>query len=77
MILAICEPLRLARRSDGIVVYSVGEDGTDEGGAIASDGAAKATDIGVRLWDVAQRRQPPLPPNASPKPSGRSAPQLT
>jgi hypothetical protein len=55
------QPLRLARRPDGIVIYSVGEDGTDEGGAIASDGAAKAIDIGIRLWDVDKRRQPPHP----------------
>jgi hypothetical protein len=55
------QPLRLARRPDGIVIYSVGQDEIDDGGAIESDGAAKATDIGFRLWDVEQRRQPPLP----------------
>jgi hypothetical protein len=60
------KPLRLARRPDGIVISSVGEDGTDDGGAIASDGATKATDIGIRLWDVDKRRQPPLPNTAPP-----------
>jgi hypothetical protein len=62
------QPLRLARRPDGIVIYSVGADGKDDDGAIASDGAANATDVGVRLWDVAQRRQPPLPPKSGKKP---------
>lgn len=52
------EPLRLAHRSDGIVIYSVGPDGADDGGAIATDGAKKETDVGIRLWDVARRRQP-------------------
>ncbi len=60
------QPLRLARRADGIVIYSVGLDGKDDGGAIASDGAANATDVGIRLWDVAQRRQPPLPSTVAP-----------
>jgi hypothetical protein len=69
------QPLRLARRADGIVIYSVGENGTDEGGAISADGAANPTDIGIRLWDVDKRRQPPLPPTAAPMSAGGKRPQ--
>src|SRR5205085_10642424 len=52
-------PLRLARRPDGIVIYGVGRNGTDDGGDVGG-GPSKARDVGLRLWDVAQRRQPPL-----------------
>ncbi|MFO0810823.1 MAG: hypothetical protein U0746_19510 [Gemmataceae bacterium] len=52
-------PLRLVRRPDGIVIYSIGPNGKDDGGAVAGDGVPRPTDHGVRLWDVAQRRQPP------------------
>jgi hypothetical protein len=51
------QPLRITRRPDGIVIYSVGPDGTDEGGAIESNGATTPSDLGVRLWNVAGRRQ--------------------
>lgn len=56
------QPIRLARRPDGIVIYCIGVDRIDDGGAIASDGAARAGDVGIRLWDVDKRRQPALPP---------------
>jgi hypothetical protein len=52
------KPLRLRRLSDGLVIYSVGLDGQDNGGTLANN-FAPGTDIGVRLWDVKQRRQPP------------------
>jgi hypothetical protein len=52
--------LRLRRVSDGLVIYSVGLDGQDNGGTLANN-FAPGTDIGVRLWDVKQRRQPPQP----------------
>jgi hypothetical protein len=54
------KPLRLRRLSDGLVIYSVGLDGQDNGGALANN-IAPGTDIGVRLWDIEQRRQPPEP----------------
>jgi hypothetical protein len=54
------KPLRLAKRSDGIVIYSVAADDKDDGGAIAQDNAPKATDLGIRLWDVDHRRKPPV-----------------
>jgi hypothetical protein len=58
------QPLRLARRPDGIVIYSIGPDGKDDGGAVDAPSPRRAADVGIRLWDVAQRRQPPLPPKA-------------
>ena len=57
-------PLRLARRPDGIVIYGVGRNGTDDGGDVGG-GPSKARDVGLRLWDVAQRRQPSLPSKAA------------
>jgi hypothetical protein len=50
------------RLPDGIVVYSVGPDGQDDGGNVnPPDASQPGTDVGFRLWDVAKRRQPPLP----------------
>jgi hypothetical protein len=55
--------IRLKRVPDGLVVYSVGPDRTDDGGHLdRKNFLAKGTDIGFRLWDVARRRQPLLPP---------------
>jgi hypothetical protein len=52
-------PLRLRRLTDGIVVYSVGFDGKDDGGALKNDGfpPEPGSDLGYRLWDVNRRRQ--------------------
>jgi hypothetical protein len=62
------KPLRYQRRSDGVVVYWLGHDGTDDGGKIDRfKYLTKGTDQGVELWDVSQRRQPApkvLPPAA-------------
>jgi hypothetical protein len=52
-------PLKLAGRPDGIVIYSVGPDGKDDGGAVWQEGNRTGNDLGVRLWDVDRRRQPP------------------
>jgi hypothetical protein len=62
------EPLRYRRLPDGVVVYSVGPDGSDDGGNLDRDNPmGKGRDLGCRLWDVKQRRQPPrLPPAAPP-----------
>jgi hypothetical protein len=52
-------PLRWRRLDDGAVVYSVGPDGQDNGGKLdPKNPAAPGTDVGIRLWDVARRRQP-------------------
>ncbi len=56
-------PLRYRRLADGVVVYSVGMDGIDNGGHLdRSNPTAPGGDLGFRLWDPAARRQPPLPP---------------
>jgi hypothetical protein len=57
------QPLRLRRLPDGLVVYSVGKDRADNGGTLnRQNPIADGADLGFRLWDVAARRQPPLPP---------------
>lgn len=61
-------PLRYRRTTDGVVVYSVGNDRTDDGGVVVNEDGRRdlqrelAPDRGYRLWDVAKRRQPPPPP---------------
>jgi hypothetical protein len=55
-------PLRYRRLADGIVIYSVGPDGADDGGRLSDDSSPPAgTDVGVRLWDVPHRRRPAEP----------------
>ncbi len=59
-------PLRLRRLADGLVIYSVGDDGQDDGGDV-DDGpnvGKSGKDVGFRLWDVGRRRQEP--PRAEP-----------
>jgi hypothetical protein len=51
-------PVRFRRFTEGVVVYSVGEDSQDDGGNIALTGKP-GTDTGWRLWDVSYRRQLP------------------
>jgi hypothetical protein len=58
------EPLRYRRLDDGVVIYSVGRDGQDNGGKLA-DATEIETDLGFRLWDVPQRRQPPKSPGGN------------
>jgi hypothetical protein len=54
------QPLRYKRLPDGVVIYSVGADGIDDGGRISPTLMQQPmTDIGVRLWDVNRRRRPP------------------
>jgi hypothetical protein len=56
------KPLRYKRVADGVVVYSVGPDGADNGGVLDPASPLRTgTDLGYRLWDVARRRQPPRP----------------
>jgi hypothetical protein len=61
------KPLRYRRNRDGIVVYSVGLDLTDNNGHIDHRRLNETgVDIGFRVWDVGRRRQPALPPVAVP-----------
>jgi hypothetical protein len=54
------QPLRLRRLDDGLLIYSAGPDGQDDGGNIdRGHPTAAGTDLGFRLWDVDRRRQPP------------------
>jgi hypothetical protein len=51
-------PLRYRRLEDGLMIYAIGPDGRDDGGALGKEGlAAPGTDLGFRLWDVPRRRQ--------------------
>jgi hypothetical protein len=60
--------MRYRRLPDGAIVYSVGPDGQDNGGALNRDRpTAKGTDLGFRLWDESSRRQPAA--EALPSPS--------
>jgi hypothetical protein len=53
-------PLRLKRLPDGLVIYSVGPDRIDNGGEMDAENPVRpGTDLGVRLWDVPFRAQPP------------------
>ena len=55
--------MRLKHQVDGIVIYSVGMDGVDNGGFIDRDRPMDpGTDQGFRLFHVTHRRQPPNPP---------------
>jgi hypothetical protein len=55
-------PLHYRRLEDGVVVYSVGPDGEDNGGVLARQNPkVPKTDLGFRLWDPARRGQPPAP----------------
>ena len=49
-------PLRLRRLADGIVIYSVGPDRTDDGGTLNRTNAETAnSDFGFQLWDADRR----------------------
>jgi hypothetical protein len=51
--------LRYRPVADGVIVYSVGPDGTDNGGNIdRTKPLDPGTDLGFQLWDVKHRRQP-------------------
>ena len=53
----------LLRTKEGVTIYSVGLDRVDNQGAInhAALYTTPGIDVGFRLWDVPNRRGPPLP----------------
>lgn len=54
------KPLRFKHLDDGVLIYSVGPDGKDDGGKIDRQKyATPGSDMGFRLWNVDSRRQPP------------------
>jgi hypothetical protein len=71
-------PLRYRKLADGVVIYTLGPDGMDDGGRLERAGSGgtvpRDTDVGFRLWDVAQRRQPartPAPDSSKQNASGQ------
>jgi hypothetical protein len=56
------KPLHYGKFGDGMVLYSIGEDRKDNGGKLNRANLDEERDTGVRLWDVAKRRQPAPPP---------------
>jgi ABC-type transport system involved in multi-copper enzyme maturation permease subunit len=61
------QPLRWSRKQGHIVIYSIGPDGVDNGGEINRvKPFATGLDLGLLLWDVDQRRQPPVVRNPDP-----------
>lgn len=61
------QPLRLKRLPDGIVIYSIGADRTDDGGDLRRIDNPYGKDEGFRLWDMKERRKPVLEKPAEPK----------
>jgi hypothetical protein len=55
------QPLRWRRFEQGPVVYSVGPNRKDDGGANIIQNTPPGDDIGFRLFDPPHRRQPPVP----------------
>jgi hypothetical protein len=50
------QPLRLRRTDDGLMIYSIGPDGTDNGGNLdRKSEVMPGTDVGFRLWDAGRR----------------------
>ena len=57
-------PLRMVRKEDGIIIYSVWKDGVDNGGNLDRLYTNKdGTDFGFQLWDVEQRKPIKRPAN--------------
>src|SRR5262249_37072886 len=55
------QPLRYRQKPYGVVIYSIGSDGVDNGGAVdPKNPTGTVCDWGVRLWDLAGRRRSPL-----------------
>ncbi len=52
-------PLRFKHLADGLVIYTLGPDHRDNGGRLdPANLNRRGTDVGIRLWDVAQRGVP-------------------
>jgi hypothetical protein len=61
------KPLKMAKTPDGVVVYSVGFNGVDDGGMLGRGLPRDSMlDIGYQLWDTAKRRRPASPPRPKP-----------
>jgi hypothetical protein len=55
--------LKWKRVENGVIIYTVGQDRSDDGGMLnRANPTAAGSDTGFQLWDVARRRQPAPPP---------------
>jgi hypothetical protein len=62
------QPIRYRRTEEGVIVYSIGIDLSDDAGNIDRIRPQEpGVDIGFRLWNEKSRRQAPLPPVALPE----------
>jgi hypothetical protein len=53
------KPLRLARLTEGLIIYSIGPDGVDNGGKLdRKNPVAVGSDLGFQLWEVKHRNKP-------------------
>ncbi len=57
------QPIRFKTLEDGLVIYSIGKDNSDDSGHVLESRQDQPKDVGVRLWNPDKRRQPaqPLP----------------
>jgi hypothetical protein len=61
--------IRIKLRPDGLAVYSVFENGTDDGGVFIHFEREANLDYGIQLWNPMERRAPPLPARAGEPPA--------
>jgi hypothetical protein len=54
-------PLRYRRTEEGVVIYSAGSTGAPLRYRRTQHPSMPGVDLGIRLWEVAKRRQPPKP----------------
>jgi hypothetical protein len=71
------QPLRFRRVGNGLIIYSVGLDGKDDGGILNRQNSQSGSDVGFQLWDLAARREAwrPPPEAATDDPAEESAPK--
>ena len=67
-------PLKYKRLADRVVVYTVRPDGIDHGGDLGDNTPPAQRDYGIRLYDVALRRQPAPQAQAPEPPAPGDAP---
>jgi hypothetical protein len=61
------QPVRYRRLADGVVIYCLGPDGTDDSGRLdRQNPGTTGTDLGFQLWDIDKRRPLPSAPAVGP-----------
>jgi hypothetical protein len=64
------DPLRIKKLDDGLVIYSLGDDFTDDGGLLLrkqTPGVKEPQDVGFRLYNPDKRRQAAPPTGEQPR----------